>query len=633
MVDTSSLNENQLRAVNWGEGPILVLAGPGSGKTNVLTHRIARLVEESAEDSFRILGLTFTNKAAVEMRKRVKNLVPNVDERVNLTTFHSFSATLLRQHGHHLGIGPDFAILSQDTERMAVLDKAVERAGLAYSEDYTSSRLLPLITRLTDRNIQIDTATEYLQNEFLDKASQIGAIYGHYRQLMIENNELDFGGLITEALKLLTTTAAGRLIRRIYPYVCVDEFQDTGFAQYQILCNIVDPSTKNLFVVADGDQIIYEWNGASPERLQLLREYFGMTVLELPENYRCPSDVVTMANTLISNNSNRSKTKSIAGKPDEPNPVVRVGAFDTAEDEAGWVAKDIAGRSADVRGKCAVLARTRVALEQVVSALKTHGLHGHLYVRKDEFTSGRMAWLHSMLRLANSRQDGEQLRRVCKSFNTLEGVNLVAADIVTEATVNDRDYLRAWMRAALRDQLGSLTSSFLESSVPKLSDSLDAQGFISDCFKWFERRQEADPEPDNDIEYKEEKDVWNTLITEATVEMGSERITLSALLQYINLRSKESPAPAGAIPCYTIYASKGMGFDHVYLIRLAEDELPNWRAVKKGNKSREMQEERRVCFVAITRTQKSLTLTYPRSVLGYEKKPSRFLTEMGIGQR
>ena len=630
MVGMSSLNANQFRAVNWGAGPLLVLAGPGSGKTDVLTHRIARLIEESAEESFHILGLTFTNKAATEMRRRVNALVPNADERVNLTTYHSFSAAILRQHGHHLGIRPDFAILSQEAERMAVLDKAVEGAGLAHADGYDSKRLLPLVTRLTARNVPADAAAESLLRELPDSARQIGEIYGRYRRLMIENNELDFGGLVAEALRLLTETAAGKLVRRIYPYVCVDEFQDTSLAEYQILCRIVDPATKNLFVVADDDQIIYEWNGASPGRLKELQKHFGMAVLNLPENYRCPADVVKMANSLIANNPSHHKAESVASKPVGQDQVVRVMAFNTTKEEADWIAKDIAELPVDLRRKCAVLGRTRKALEQVVAALKEQGMHGHLYVRKDEFANDRMVWLHSVIRLADSRQDGEQLRRVCESFYALEGADLITADIVSEAMIGGGDYLRAWLRAVLREELDTATRSFLESSMPRLADRLDVWGFIQNCFVWFKQRQKADPAPDYETEYSEEKGVWDTLVAEATEEIGREQMTLSALLQQIDLRSKEPPAPEGSIPCYTIFASKGMGFDHVYLIRLAEDELPSWWAVKEGDESREMQEERRVCFVAVTRTKKSLTLTYPLNISGYQKKPSRFLAEMGV---
>lgn len=624
MVDISSLNANQLRAVNWGNGPLMVLAGPGSGKTSVLAHRIARIVKESADESFRILGLTFTNKAATEMRRRVRILVPNAEERVNLTTYHSFSTAILRQHGHHLGISPSFSILTHDIERMVVLDEAIASTGTDI--EYDNKYLLSYVTTLMSRNISVDMATESLQNESPDRAQQIGEIYGRYRQLMIKNNELDFDGLIAEALRLLTDTHAADLIRRIYPYVCVDEFQDTSLAEYQLLCEIVDPITKNLFVVADDDQTIYEWNGASQDRLTQLREQFGMTVYELPENYRCPSDVVKMANSLIVNNPGHHKAESIACKP---SGRVRVMTFDTAEEEVDWIVQDIAKMPADSRRNCAILARTRKTLKQVAAALEARGIRAHLYARKDEFANERMVWLHSVIRLANSRQDTEQLRRVCKSFSILEGVDLITPNIVFDATTRDDDYLCAWLRVALREDLDTPTRSFLEESIPKLIDRLDVESFVSDCFAWFEQRQKVEPAPDY-AEYCEERNAWDTLVKEATEEMGQEQMTLRALLDQIDLRSKEPPIRKDAIPCCTIFASKGREFDHVYLIRLVEDELPVWWAVKEGDKSRKMQEERRICFVAITRTQKSLTITYPRDISGYAKSPSRFLAEMGL---
>ena len=151
MVDLSSLNANQLESVNWNEGPLLVLAGPGSGKTRVLIYRIVRIIEETAGKHFRILGLTFTNKAAAEMRKRIESLVPNAGERTLLTTFHSFGVGLLRQHGHHIGLRPDFTILSQAVDREAVLDEAIKRTRAEHGEvNYRGQQLLPHVTRLLD---------------------------------------------------------------------------------------------------------------------------------------------------------------------------------------------------------------------------------------------------------------------------------------------------------------------------------------------------------------------------------------------------------------------------------------------------------------------------------------------------
>ena len=624
----ASLNVNQAKAVSWDTGPLLVLAGPGSGKTRVLTRRMARIIRDSAGKSFRILGLTFTNKAAAEMRRRMGELVADPAGRVKLTTYHSFSAAILRQHGHLVGVRPDFEILTQDAERITLLDAAIAEAGCTYN----SRRLLPLITRLSNQNITADGAAEYLREEMPQDAHHVGNVYRHYRRLMIENGELDYGCMVAEAIRLLTDTPAARLIRIIYPYVCVDEFQDTNEAEYQLLCCLVNPSTKNLFVVADGDQTIYEWNGADPRRLWQLQRQFDMDVLELPENYRCPPKVVDMANTLITKNPERRGAAAVASRPEETGDTVRVMNFETAEEEAEWIAKDIAGRPADERSRCAVLSRNRWVLESVISALNEYGINGHLHVRKSEFVNNRMVWLHSILRLANSRHDDEQLRRVCRSFHILEGINLVAADIASEAMMTDGDYLRAWTRAAFRKHLDPLAGSFLKEYMPGLSYRLKHEEFIRGCFEWFEQRQRFNPESDYETEYLIEKRVWNGLTAEIADDIMQKRTSLSTLLQQIDLNSKEPPAPKGAVQCYTIFASKGMEFDHIYLIRLVEGDLPDRRAISKGSASRELCEERRVCFVAITRTQKTLTLTYPQHVSGNARDPSRFLSEMGSDQ-
>ena len=637
MVDLSSLNANQFEAVSWNDGPLLVLAGPGSGKTRVLTYRIARIVEDSAGKPFRILGLTFTNRAASEMRTRIDELVPNARNRILLTTFHSFCGDLLRQHGHHIGLRPDFTILPQTVDREAVLDEAIDEVRRGqWDVSYRGEQLLPMVNRLLDNCISPDDVLEELSNRNVENSQALAAIYANYRRLMIENNQLDFGCLIAEALGLLEGNPnVRRLINRIYYYVCVDEFQDTNLAQYRILSNLINPATKNLFVVADDDQIIYQWNGADPKRLLALRTDFGVKVLQLPENYRCPPKVVEAANNLINYNLARDFDKDalIAHKPGgDPNNVIRVESFEYFKDEAYWVASDIASRPAAARSDCVVLARTRRLLEPVVNALEATGIAAYIALRKDEFLSNEMIWLHSVLRLANARQDREQLRRVCKSFFDLAGVNLQVRDIISDAATADGDYLRAWQRtASSRSQLDPRTKLFLDEFMPTISEKLDFRTFIRAAFEWLNELPEVGPQANNsESEFMEERVMWRDLVEEIDKEFGREQVTLNVLLQGLDLRSKTPSPPKDAIPCYTIHAAKGAEFHHVYLIGLVEDQLPSYWAVKKGPDSHEIQEERRNCFVAITRAQSTLTLTYSREVFGWRKSPSRFLKEMEL---
>ena len=635
MVDLLSFNESQAKSVNWGEGPLLVQAGPGSGKTRVLTHRIARILEDTPGQRFKVLSLTFTNKAAAEMRKRIEALVPDARERTLLTTFHSFSASILRQHGHHIGIRPDFIILSQEADREALLDEAIQKARSERGEgDFKSEQLLRLVSNLLDNGLSERKAVASLQQRS-SHAQAIGVIYGNYRRLMIENNALDFGGLIAETLALLQhKPAVRRQISRVYPYVCVDEFQDTTLAQYEILRLLVNPATNNLFVVADDDQIIYQWNGASPERLKELQRDFGMEVLQLPENYRCPPKVIGVANKLIKHNLSHDPVKEdlIARKPGDATNIIRVKHFDSLDAEADWIASDIAQYPKESRGHMAVLGRTRRLLERICESLADHQVPWYLDVRKNEFVTGPMVWLHATLRLANARQDREQLRRVCKSYFDLSGVNLIPNDIISDSATEEGDYLRAWQRAAVRRE-GSDSEPVLfpSDAITRLADRLDFWNFIDASFDWFEKLPEIGPVlEDMTTEYHEEKGTWHGLVREIVNEMGREQVTLNVFLQGLDLRSKSPIQPTDAIPCYTIHAAKGREFRHVYLAGLVEDQLPSWSAIKKGDESREMQEERRNCFVAVTRVEESLTLTYSDKVFGWRKAPSRFLREMGL---
>lgn len=634
MIDLSTLNDNQLKAVNWEDGPLLVLAGPGSGKTRVLTFRIARLIEAEPNKHYKILGLTFTNKAAAEMRERISSLVPSAGERTLLTTFHSFAADLLRQHGHHIGLKPDFTILVQDADRHSLLDEAIDRAKHGQAER-TSEQMLPLITRLTENDIPYQDVVKVLRRNSLQEPDAIAAIYQQYRALMLERNTLDFAGLIAEARGLLEGYPGVRKqIQRVYPYICVDEFQDTNLSQYKILKNLVNPTTRNLFVVADDDQIIYQWNGASPKRLWALRDDFEMHMLQLPENYRCPKAVVKLANNLIENNFDRFVEKGIltAHKHTSSESVISIKQFEDFSDEASWVAASIAARSPNAREKCVVLSRTKKLLDRVIDALSEQGVTGYLAARKNEFESASLQWLHSILRLANSRSGREHLRKICKAFYTLEGIDLDIRDIISHAKTEDGDYLRSWTKAALRrEHLSDATQRFLEVSLPILSERLDFWSFQEDAFSWLDGLPDTYPHTEGIFdEYQEEMKTWHELVNEIVGQHGREEVTLNLLLQELDLRSKTSIPAKGAIPCFTIHASKGMEFDHVYLVGLVEDQLPSWAALKKGEKSREMQEERRNCFVAITRAQETLTLTYSDIVQGWAKKPSRFLYEMGV---
>lgn len=634
-IDITALNPNQRAAVEWTGSPLLVLAGPGSGKTMVLTMRVAKLIEDSPGQRFRVLGLTFTTKAAAEMRERVDRMIPDTRERALLTTFHSFCANILRQHGSHIGLNPNFDILNQQADREGVLIDAINSLrDEGQDVEDVDVRVLPLVDRL----LESCTSEENVEARFRDKelGKKVAVLYRTYRKLLISRNQMDFPSLLHRVVELLDAKPQiAKHIRTVYKHICVDEFQDTNLAQYMVLQHVVGDAPQNLFVVADDDQIIYQWNGASPERLRQLESDYQMNVIQLPANYRCPPAVIDLANKLIKNNLDRSPAKQplIAIKTESTKDVMRLFNFSTFEKELDWISMDIKSRPAIERSECVILARSRKLLEQAVEALLNRDIPASMALRKDEFTSAPFRWLHAILRLANARGDREQLRRLCKAFYELEGIHLDIRDIIANASIVGGDNLRSWFDMALgREELEPYTRPFLESAQKVLAEKMDFLTFIKSAFQWFDalNSRMANQAHEGFVDFDEEKVIWQDLQDRIIKEYTKEELSLNILLQEIDLSPKMPPIPPGAVRCLTIHGAKGMEFKHVYLMGMAEDQLPSFQSIKKGDESREMQEERRNCFVAITRALNSLTLTYSGEYFGWQKKPSRFLREMGL---
>lgn len=633
-IDLTTLNENQIYAVRWNNGPLLVLAGPGSGKTRVLTYRIARLIDDSAGERFKILGVTFTNKAAAEMRTRLEALLKAGKERALLTTFHSFAAEILRQHGHHIGLRPDFTILVEEADREAVATEAIKSLSAEIADTISSAaNALPVIDKmLAECSNSKELANQlgtHRHKEFLTQ------LFNAYRAQLILGNHLDFASLIGMAVQLLEERPAiAKQFHRLFRFVCVDEFQDTNETQFRLLCSLVPVEKPNLFVVADDDQLIYQWNGANPKRLQELRERFSMETMQLPENYRCPPAVIEIANNLIAYNLDRSagKEKLKAHKTSTTDTHLRVFHFGDFSEEVAWVVSELKLTPPAGRNHCAVLGRSKKLLDAVIAECGQQEVPAYIAVRKSQFISAPISWLHAALRLSNARQDREQLRKLCKAFYSLEGNNLRVEDVVASSSFHSGDYLRSWLDAALaQESISEPTRAFIEKTKDALLDRVDHWNFIDTAFKWFEALLNEPSAVDTAFnEYEEEKHVWGLLQQEIIQQYGKGEVSLHLLLQEFDLRSKEPPPPKDAVRCMTIHSSKGLEFKRVYLLGLVEDQLPSWAAVKKGNESLEMREERRNCFVAITRSEDALTITYSARYFGYSKNPSRFLSEMGI---
>lgn len=612
------LNENQFKAVEWTEGPLLVLAGPGSGKTLVLTLRAAQLLQKDLEAS--VLALTFTTNAASEMRERLDKMLGERANRAHLCTFHSFAGDILRQHGSHVGIQPDFSLITLEEDRIALLEQIIKDLTCDTSLVPSDRKnLLVLLDRLFAESYNGEPKAVGLAQT----PPWVPILFESYCQALQKNNRLDYGGLLHFARKLLLLNpGVARLMRLAWQYVCVDEFHDTNRAQYDLLRLLVGGRQPNLFVVADDDQIIYQWNGASPERLFALRTDYNMDVIQLPENFRCPPMIIQSANNLIGNNLTRTSDKEplIARKLPEKSDFLKAQIFNNEEDEVASISSGIL-ENGWIPEDCAVLARATKLLQKAAQALEQAGLKPFLAQRKNEFECGSIRWMHSVLRLANARHDRELLRRVCVAWQDFTGSVIEVEDVDATAALNGGDFLRAWLDTAT----GKINDSKFLKLMTKVRQELAERLLFMDLLEWFWNQTWLD-----DPLETEETSTWKDLHGALMREHSPENVTLHQYLQEMDLKSKAPTRLSGSISCLTVHGAKGLEFKHVFLIGMADGVFPSYQAVQKGENSREMEEERRSCFVAITRVKETLHITLAQQYNGYPKKPSRFIEEMGL---
>lgn len=621
------LTEIQRRAVDWNNGPMLVLAGPGSGKTRVLTCRIGRLLDSSRDQRFRILALTFTNKAASEMSSRVTALVPGLEGRTSIDTFHGFCAQVLRQHGVHLGIKPDFAIYSLTADRQAVLEDALGH-NHAHDPDPDNMKLLPWVDRLKIRLVTPQEAEQWMlatNRVPAAVACRVAHAYCRYEEKLRDLNALDFNSLILEAYRLFGYPALARQYQRSYRYWLIDEFQDTNSAQYALLRRMAGQDFRDVFAVADDDQTIYEWNGASVRRISDLVRDFSCEVVQLPTNFRCPPRIVDAANRLVVYNAARAPAKppARAGRCDLPLPderQIRFREFASDRDEAAGIAGEIGNLDVEARGGTAVLARNRWLLELTRDALTDRGVPAQIVTRRDDFVSPQMRWLVACLRQISRPLDRRNMGLVMQAFDSFATSPLDWEELASRSETDGANLLETWVAPVREAEISQPLADAVDVIAKLATRRIKLPAAIQKIVQDFEN-----DDPDDDM--KEDLNAWRRILREIRAAQGL--VSLDRLLQELQLRSKEPVAEPGTVTLTTIYGSKGLEFDTVFLIGLAEEVLPSWHSVRKGNGSPALEEERRVCFVAITRTRRRLILSRAHRYRGYSKEPSRFLHEMG----
>ncbi len=620
------LSEIQRKAVEWDDGAVLVLGGPGSGKTRVLTCRIAQLLHQSPRERFRVLALTFTNKAAYEMSRRLVSLGPGLRERAEVHTFHSWCAQVLRQHGAHLGIKPDFAIYSRTGDRRALLDEILRRELWRGRRD--SRRLLNTIDALKGRLVGPGRAEAWLvenKGVSIEEACSDARAYRLYEDELREANALDFNSLVFEAHRLLRHPALARQQRPPYKYLLVDDFQDITGAQYELLRCMVGKTPTRVFAVADDDQTIFEWNGANVRRVRILAEEFQCQIVRLPTNYRCSPLMVKISNRLIEYNTRRGAHKQPA-RPERrcqtpAKQQVRCRVFESDRDEVAAIAKEIADLDADDRDQTVVLARTRARVESVRRALQAENLPTAVLTRRDQFTSPQMRWLVTWLQQIQRPSDRRNMAKLVETFDSFAPVSLEFDDLRSRAAAEGASYLAVWSDAACRARLPPRFGELARHVALQEAGEVTLASAVGHVLCQFEVDL-------SDEDLKEDLSAWHRLSSESGTALTSG--SLGQFLQELELQSKAPAAVPGAVCLSTIHGVKGPEFNTVYVIGLAEGVLPSWFSLRDRNGVASMEEERRNCYVAITRAKQHLILSRAEDYEGRRRQPSRFLAEMGF---
>ncbi|MEI2400099.1 ATP-dependent helicase, partial [Paenibacillus phytohabitans] len=411
----ANLNEQQKKAVLHNEGALLVLAGPGSGKTTILTKRIIRLLQESENEKFKILALTFTTKAANEMKERLEASLENDVRRAFIGTFHSFCSDVLKKYGSYIGLNNEFTIYERESDYVHLLIEAIkeeiadgnsenkELIGVFSDEQVLRSnadQLYASISKLKSRLI----SPENVKDLRIENQKEIGVVYKLYNNKLRANNAVDFADLLFLTHQLFTQKPfISKQYRNNFKYLLIDEAQDTNKAQFELIQAFCGEDYKNLFIVADEDQLIYEWNDARFEYLLQFVKNQQAGILQMFENYRCPKDILTVANRLISININRFSQKQglHANKHDDNSITLK--NFQTPEIEAYEVVKEIL-KIQNYNETC-IIARNKYTLSSFEKELKKNNIPYHIAKNEERFSSLEVQALINILQATFNEED------------------------------------------------------------------------------------------------------------------------------------------------------------------------------------------------------------------------------------
>jgi ATP-dependent DNA helicase pcrA len=632
-----TLNKPQKEAVFHTEGPLLILAGAGSGKTRVLTHRIAYLIEEKGVNPWNILAITFTNKAAEEMRQRVDSLVGIGAESIWVSTFHSMCVRILRRYIDRLGYDNRFTIY--DTDDQKTLMKEVCRKTDIDTKRFKERMLLSVISSAKNEMILPEEFELNAGGDFVQL--KIAKVYKEYEAQMRANNALDFDDLLVKTVQLLETQPDVREnYQERFRYIMVDEYQDTNTVQFRLV-SLLAGKYRNLCVVGDDDQSIYKFRGANIRNiLDFEKEFSDAKVIKLEQNYRSVGNVLEVANSVIRNNKGR-KEKTL-WTDNEKGEKIRLRQFDTAYDEAQFIAEDIKDETAQGANYSdhAVLYRTnaqsRLLEEKFVAMNIPYKIVGgiNFYSRRE------IKDILSYLKTIDNGKDDLAVRRIINVPK--RGIGLTTINRIQESAaargigfydaLSAPDLIPGIGRSASKlDSFAALIEYFKgrseESGVTDLlTEVIEKTGYT-------ESLEADDPEELEARVQNIDELVSKAAVYEESCSDRGERPTLSGFLEEVALVADIDSVAEDRdyVILMTLHSAKGLEFPHVYLAGMEDGLFPSYMSIS-GDDPEELEEERRLCYVGVTRAEEKLTLTCARMRLVRGERQynsmSRFIKEM-----
>ena len=611
------LNRQQEKAVNHIDGPMLVLAGAGSGKTKVLTSRIANLIENGVSP-YNILAITFTNKAAKEMKDRVYRLIGSSANNIQISTFHSLGLKILKDNYSLLGYDRNFTIIDSD-DVLTIIKKILKDLNLS-KELYNPREIKNKISSAKNEMMGVDS---FSRVEF---DHNVVEVYRLYQKKLKNGNSVDFDDLLVLPIKLFKNYP--NLLNEYqerYKYILIDEYQDTNEAQYTF-SKLLSAKYRNIFVVGDNDQAIYAFRGANYKNiLNFEKDYPESKTILLEENYRSTKTILNAANCVIKNNKER-KDKNLWSNNEEGNKI-KYKVVENEKEEASFVADSIKElidkgiKEEDIAVLYRTNAQSRVIEEEMLKKNIKYRIVGSFYF----YNRKEIKDLLCYLRLINNHKDDVSFLRVINTpkrgigEKTLDNLTSIA----NEEGLSLYDAITSGKELEFKKLIEELTSDSENLSLTELIDTiLDKSGMKKEYSS--SKLLEDEIRLENLNEFK-------SITKSYEEEYGS--ATLSDFLDEISLVSDMSEHQEGndRVSLMTVHSVKGLEYDYVFIVGMEEGIFPHYNAINYGGNA-EIEEERRLCYVAITRAKKDLTITSAKSRMLFgnttHNMPSRFIEEI-----